>query len=116
MLDLHDPPRIRSSHEFTDKTTKHIGRQDITRKSRQKVEMTGADPPPHYCHHLGQQMLGSAGPDFRLVGPGDTKMNKTEKHLHPAQDTYLPPSRVHREASLEGRERRQLKEGSFLFF
>ena len=73
VLDLHDSSRIRSSHGFTDKITKHIGRQEITKKSHQKVEMTGADPPPHYCHQQGQQMPGSAGPEFRLVGPRDTK-------------------------------------------
>lgn len=53
MLELQDSPRIRSSHEFTDNITEHIGRQDIIIKSHQKVEMMGSDPPPHYCHHQG---------------------------------------------------------------
>lgn len=79
-------------------------------------------PPPsnphhHHCHPK-QQILEFSGMKFRLVSSGDTKMRKTEKHPYPSQDTYLPPSPVHREASLEGREREremsaQLKERLF---
>lgn len=43
-------------------------------------------------------------------------MSKKEKHPHPSQDTYLPPSRVHRDAPLEGERETsaQLKEELFL--
>lgn len=73
-LDLHDSHRSgeqdqgMSSHT---KTTKHTGRQAVTSKSLQKLEMAGIDPPPPLPP--GHQMLGLSGAQFKSVVIGSTK-------------------------------------------